>query len=70
MTVDELRKALEGVPGDMPVAIKDECWWRDPEAATVSALYDVGDMGIGSDEPVNAYGSRVEAPRMPYFLID
>lgn len=54
MTVDELRKALEAVPGDMTVVHSDETWLTIPEAAEVRRVFMYGEdkhshLGDGND---------------------
>lgn len=57
-TVRDLRRALEGVPDDTPVAHADECWYREPERAGVIPLrasrdYETGDWrDPGSNENI------------------
>ena len=50
MTVKELREALKGVPGDMPVATADEM--LVVFAQVVEDAFVISDMGLEDDEAV------------------
>jgi len=56
MNVRELRAALEGVPGDTPVAMVDEM--SVVFAEMVDGVFTVSDMEPGQDEPIEYW--RVE----------
>ena len=47
MTVGDLRKELEGLPGDMPVVHYDECWWRFVYSAKVAPTKPAGEHDLG-----------------------
>lgn len=64
MTVDELRKKLEGIPGEWPVAHADEGWWNEADWAGPGHLRPPNNDEIGEKSCTH------EHPKAkPYFLI-
>ena len=67
MTVKELREALKGVPGDMPVAMADEM--LVVFAQVVEDAFVISDMGPEDDEAVE-YWRKEEDDESPQELTE
>lgn len=64
MTVDELRKKLEGVPGDWLVAHREDGWWTEAYWAGC------GYLRPPKDDELGEHSCTDEHPEAkPYFLI-
>ena len=66
MTVKELREALKGVPGDMPVATADEM--LVVFAQVVEDAFVISDMGLEDDEAVEYWREEEEDDESPQEL--
>ena len=77
-TVGDLRRALEGVPDDIPVAHADESWYTESERAEIMLLrasraYELGDWrDPGSNESVSVktWGGPIIGNIEPFDIVN